>query len=106
MSGAELWWLFAAMGAVTLALRASFLLAQDRVSLPAYVNRALAFVPPAVLAAIVAPALFEPGGAQLGPLNARLVAGLVAIGVAWRTKSVLATIIVGMATLWALTWIF
>ncbi len=103
MSDAWLWALFAAMGAVTLALRASFLLLQDRAGLPPLLRRALAYVPPAVLAAIVTPALFAPGSVALGPVDARLPAGLVAIVVAWRSKSVLATLGVGMAVLWALT---
>lgn len=103
MSDAWLWTLFTAMGVVTVALRASFVLLQDRAGLPPTLRRALAYVPPAVLAAIVTPALFAPGTAALGPIDARLPAGLVAIVVAWRTKSVLATLTVGMAVLWGLT---
>ena len=103
---AGLWGLFLAMGAVTLGARASFLLAQDRLTLPPLLRRSLTYVPPAVLAAIVTPALFEPSGVQAGPLDARLVAGAVAVVIAWRTKSVLATLLVGMGVLWALTWAF
>ena len=105
MSRPELWLLFALMGVVTLALRGSFLLLQDRLTLPPVVRRALAYVPPAVLAAIVAPSLFEPSGVAFGPVDARLLAGVVAIIVAWRTKSVLATLLTGMAVLWTLTWL-
>lgn len=104
MTRPELWLLFAAMGVVTLALRASFLLLQDRLTLPPLLREALAYVPPAVLAALVLPALVEPGGVAVGPVDARLPSGLVAIAVAWRTKSVLATIVTGMGTLWVLTW--
>jgi branched-subunit amino acid transport protein len=105
VTAAGAWLVFAAMGIVTLALRASFLLLQDRAGLPPLLRRALAYVPPAVLAAIVAPALFAPGTVALGPVDARLPAGLVAIVVAWRTKSVLATLGAGMAVLWTLTWL-
>lgn len=105
MSRAELWLLFALMGAVTLALRGSFLLLQDRLALPPVLRRALVYVPSAVLAAIVAPSLFEPSGVTVGPLDARLLAGVVAVGVAWRTKNVLATLTTGMAVLWLLTWL-
>lgn len=105
MTRAELWLLFAAMGAVTVALRGSFLLLQDRLALPPLLRRSLAFVPPAVLAALVTPSLFARSGVGLGPFDARLVAGALAILVAWRTKSVLATLLVGMGVLWALTWI-
>lgn len=103
MSALHVWTVFVAMGAVTLALRASFLLLQDRVTLPRPMRRALAFVPPAVLAALVVPALFEPSGvATLGPVDVRLLAGVLAVGVAWRTNSVLATLGSGMAALWLL----
>lgn len=105
MTREVLWWLFLAMGVVTLALRASFVAAQDRLALPPVLRRALRYVPAAVLAALVAPALFAGGESPLGPVDARLPAGLVAIFVAWRTKSVLATLSVGMAALWALGWL-
>lgn len=106
MSSTYLWTLFATMGLVTLALRASFLLLQDRLTLPPLLRRALAYVPPAVLAAIVTPALFEPGGTgSLGPVDVRLLAGALAVIVAWRTRSVLATLALGMAVLWGLGWL-
>lgn len=100
MSPVRLWTIFVAMGVVTLALRASFLVLQDRFELPSGLRRALTYVPPAILAAIVAPALFAPGPTSIGPVDARLPAALVATIVAWRTRSVLATLTVGMATLW------
>lgn len=100
MSPLRLWAILLAMGVVTLALRASFLVLQDRVALPPGLQRALKYVPPAILAAIVAPALFAPGPTALGPVDARLPAALLATIVAWRTRSVLATLTVGMATLW------
>lgn len=106
MSGAALWATFAAMGAITLALRASFLLLGDRLALPPLARRALVYVPPAVLAALVTPALFEPSGvAALGPVDVRLLAGAAAVAVAWRTKSVLATLGTGMGALWTLGWL-
>lgn len=100
-----LWWTFLAMGIVTLALRASFVVAQDRIALPPVLRRALRYVPAAVLAALVAPAFLGGGQSPIGPVDARLPAGLVAVAVAWATKSVLATLMVGMATLWLLGWV-
>lgn len=108
MSRPELWLVMAGMGVITLALRTSFLLLQDRVELPRWLERALRFVPAAVLAAIVAPALVRgeaPALPGLPALDARLLAGLLAAAVAWRTKNMLATIGVGMAALWTLTWL-
>ena len=103
VSTSTVWVVFAGMAGVTLALRASFLLLPENAELPPLLRRALAYVPPAVLAAIVAPALFAPGEVALGPVDARLPAGLVAIVVAWRTRSVLATLASGMGVLWTLT---
>jgi branched-subunit amino acid transport protein len=103
VSTSTVWAVFAGMAVVTLALRASFLLLPENAELPPLLRRALAYVPPAVLAAIVAPALFAPGEVALGPIDARLPAGLVAIVVAWRTRSVLATLASGMGVLWTLT---
>jgi branched-subunit amino acid transport protein len=103
VSTTTVWLVFAGMAVVTLGLRASFLLLPENARLPPLLRRALAYVPPAVLAAIVAPALFAPGEVAIGPIDARLPAGLVAIVVAWRTRSVLATLASGMGVLWTLT---
>lgn len=105
MSSVTLWALFAAMAVVTWALRASFLLLPENATLPAWLRRALAYVPPAVLAAIVTPSLFAAGGVTIGPIDARLPAALLAIAVAWRTRSVIATLVTGMGMLWGLSWL-
>jgi branched-subunit amino acid transport protein len=55
----------------------------------------------AVLSAIILPALLLPHGTlALSYSNARLIAGIVAVIVAWRTKNVFVTLIVGMGTLY------
>ena len=102
MSSVTVWSLFVVMGVVTLILRASFLVLPERAKLPPMLRRALAYVPPAVLAAIVAPALFSAGGVTLGAVDTRLPAALVAIAVAWWTRSVIATLAAGMGVLWGL----
>lgn len=105
MTRPEVWLTIAGMALVTFALRGSFLLAADRTTLRPFVQRALRYVPPAVLAAIVAPALAQPSGVGLGPVDLRLFAALVAGVVAWRTRSILATFGSGMLTLWGATWL-
>ena len=98
-----LWLVILAMGVITYALRLSMIAVLGRVEVPGIVREALRFVPAAVLAAIVVPELLRPGGTldiSLG--NARLLAGVVASLVAWRTRNVLPTIGVGMALLWML----
>ena len=60
-------------------------------------------MPPAVLSAIIFPEILRHDGAlNLSLGNTRLLAGLVAALVAWRTKSALLTIAAGMAALWGL----
>jgi branched-subunit amino acid transport protein len=66
-------------------------------------SRALRFVPAAVFTAVVVPLLFYVDGAvEVSLGNERLLAGLVAVLIAWRTRSVPLTLVGGMVTLWAL----
>jgi branched-subunit amino acid transport protein len=54
-----------------------------------------------VLAAIILPELLmKDGRPYLAPQNSFLVAGIIAVLVAWRTKNLLLTIVTGMAALW------
>ncbi len=63
-------------------------------------RRALHYVPPAVLSAIIFPEiLFQEGALDLSLGNTRLLAGLIAILAAWFSKNTLFTILVGMAAL-------
>ena len=99
------WIAIVAVGVVTFLLRASFIAFADPHRFPAFFRRALAFVPPAVLAAIVAPGLLMHQGAlDLSTANPRWMAGVLAIAVAARTRSVLAAIVSGMGALWLLQW--
>ena len=99
----NLWLLIAGMGVITYAIRLSIILLLDRVTITTTAQRALHFVPPAVLSAIIFPELLQSGGVlDLSLENDRLLAGLAAILIAWRTKNVLLTIGAGMAVLWFL----
>jgi len=96
-----LWLTIIVIGLLTYAIRLSFILFFSRIDIPALLQRALRFVPMAVLSAIVFPALFLPKGTlALSYSNARLIAGIVAVIIAWRTKNVLVTLVVGMGTLY------
>lgn len=91
------------MGLITYLIRLSLFLLPDRVVLPPWLLRALRYVPAAVLSAIIFPELFLPNGAldiSLG--NERLLAGLVAIVIAWRTRNVFIIVAAGMIVLWLL----
>lgn len=103
MSPTELWLTIIAAGAVTFALRWSFIALSGVITLPAPVQRALQYVPAAVLAAIILPeVLVLDGQVHLAPDNLRLIAAAIAAFVAWRTRSILYTIGAGMAVLWLL----
>jgi branched-subunit amino acid transport protein len=98
-----LWLIILGMGIVTYAIRLSLIVLMGRVDVPVILLRALRLVPPAVFSAIIFPELLRPGGAlDLSLSNTRLLAGSLAALVAWRTKSVLLTIGVGMVALWLL----
>lgn len=91
------WVTIVAAGLGTYAIRASFLAVADRVAaVPERLRTPLRLIPPAVLAALVAPAVLRAEGV-FTPLGPRALAGLVALVVAVWTRSVLATILVGMA---------
>ena len=99
----SLWLTFIAMGLVTYGLRLSLVVLSGRLELPPLVIRALRFVPPAVFSAIVLPALVQPNGQlDLSLGNVRLLAGVLAALVAWRTRNVLLTVAAGMVGLWVL----
>lgn len=94
------WLVIVSMGLVTFALRLSFLMLNGRLVFPPLVRRALRYVPYAVLAALVVPALFAAREADFTLQPTRLFAALVGAVVAWRTSSVILTLVLGMATLW------
>lgn len=97
----SIWIVILALSASTYALRASFLVGA-RHPLPTAWLRILRFVPPAVLAALVAPALVGSGNLLTSEtLEALLAAGLAAL-VAWRFQNVLLTVVTGMVALWVL----
>ena len=84
-------------GAATFAMRASFLAFAHRMSnIPAWVARLLRQIPPAALASIVIPAFVRPEGV-IALNQPRLWAGLIAAAVAFTTRNVVATLVVGMA---------
>jgi branched-subunit amino acid transport protein len=93
--------LIVGMALVTFLVRYPVLALVGKIPLPERVFQALRYVPPAVLSAIIVPAVLLPDGDSLllGLENRRLVAALVAALVAWRTKNLLLTIIIGMAVL-------
>jgi branched-subunit amino acid transport protein len=94
------WTTLIVIGLFTFAIRLSFILLFGRLTVPPGLQRALRFVPPAALSAIILPALVMPAGpVDISLQNFRLLAGLLAILVAWRSRNIFLTILIGMAAL-------
>ncbi len=90
--------LVAGMALVTFATRYPVLAFFGKLNPPPYVLQALKFVPPAVLSALIVPSVLLPEGElAVQPNNAFLVAGVLAALIAWRSKNLLLTILLGMA---------
>jgi branched-subunit amino acid transport protein len=96
----NIWLVMLIGGLITFGMRFSLIYLFGRFEIPQTMRRALHYVPPAVLSAIIFPELlyrnntFDP---SLG--NTRLIAGIIAILVAWFSKNTLVTILVGMVAL-------
>lgn len=100
-SDGSVWLAVAVIGAGTFLIRFSFVFLFEYLSeVPEGVERTLRFVPAAVLAALVVPAVVVVDGApDVSVANEQLLAAAAAAVVAWRTESILATILVGMGAL-------
>ena len=91
--------IFVGMALVTYLTRYAMIAVLGR-EMPPLLRRWLRYVPPAVLAALIAPAALVPQGHMEFGVQACAVA--VGALVAWRTRSVPGTILGGMAAFW--TW--
>lgn len=101
---ASVWAAIVAVGVATFCIRLSFIYLFGRIdTVPPQVTRALRYVPAAVLAALVVPAIVSIEPSVTETLTAdRLLAGIAAAVVAWYTEDVTATIVVGLVALWLL----
>ncbi|WP_374514006.1 AzlD domain-containing protein [Niveibacterium sp.] len=90
-----------ACGLVTFLTRFSFIAGGRRLALSPRLQALLRYVPPAVLAALIAPEIFVRDGAvALSLLSPRPIAALLAALVALYTRSVSLTIGAGLLALW------
>lgn len=99
-----LWLAILLAGLATFAIRFSFIGAAGRWAIPAWFSRMLRFVPVAALTALVWPDLLIAQGA-IAPAEPRLIAGVIAAAIAWKTRNILATLGGGMLALWLLQWL-
>ncbi|MFV3291678.1 AzlD domain-containing protein [Pseudomonas sp. NY11955] len=103
MSEMTQWITFALIGLGTFFIRLSFIELHTVLRIPPLFRRALAYVPASVLAALVLPAVVLPDRhAGFDWANPQIPAAVLAAWVAWRTRSTLLTLVVGMGVLWAL----
>lgn len=101
----SLWMIIILGGLITFAIRLSFIQFWGRLNIPDWLQRALRFVPPAVLTAIIFPELLiRNGSVDVSLTNPRLIAGMCAILVGLKTKSMIMTILAGMLLLWLLNY--
>lgn len=102
----NIWLVMIIGGLITFGMRFSLIFLFGRFEVPETLRRALHYVPPAVLSAIIFPEILYPAGSlDLSLGNTRLLAGIIAILVAWFTKNTLLTILAGMLALLILQFI-
>lgn len=94
-----IWWLMLGAGAITFAIRFSFIAAEGLYTPPSWLRVALGFVPVVALTALTVPELLLVDGSVALTDNPRLLAGIVAVVVAARWRNVLLSIGVGYAVL-------
>ena len=103
----NIWLVMVLGGLITFGIRFSLIYLFGRLHIPASMRKALHYVPPAVLSAIIFPELFlQNDRMYLSHDNYRLLAGLFAVVVAWFSKNTLVTIIAGMIALFLLQALF
>ena len=95
-------YLIAGMTFVTFVIRYSMFAIAGRIEFPTRLINAFRYVPPAVLTAIIVPAVLIPTGDEinLSYTNPYLIGALIALSVGWLNKNLLLTIIIGMLGFW------
>lgn len=89
----------------TFITRSGLLVLGTRARLPAGLEAALRFAPACALAAIVAPELVYTNDVlELSWRNPKLLAGVAGIAIFAASRSMIATITLGMAVFWLLRW--
>jgi branched-subunit amino acid transport protein len=103
----NIWSVMLLGGLITFGIRFSLIYLFGKLHIPPTMRKALHYVPPAVLSAIIFPELFlKEGNLNLSLDNYRLLAGLFAVLVAWFSKNTLVTIVAGMIALFLLQFLF
>jgi branched-subunit amino acid transport protein len=99
----NIWLVMLFGGLITFGMRFSLIYLFGRFEVPETMRRALHYVPPAVLSALIFPDLFlHDGRLDIALDNHRMVAGLAAVLIAWISKNTLLTIVAGLVVFFLL----
>jgi branched-subunit amino acid transport protein len=97
VSSLDIWLVIIGLMLLTQLMRSSFLLFGDRFPLPERVQHGLRYAPVCALIALITPELFITQGAlDLSISNPKLIAGIAAAAIILVTRSMIATIVLGM----------
>lgn len=95
--------LFTVAGLGTWMLRASLVVLLGRVAVPVKLERSFRYIAPAVLAAIVAPALLLDEAGTVDVVDVRVLAGVAAALAAWKWRTIPTTLAAGLGTYWLIS---
>jgi branched-subunit amino acid transport protein len=98
MNDVTIWIIIIGLTLVTLVTRSIFLVLGDRFPLPERVQHGLRYAPACALVALITPELFLIQGALDASFgNPKLIAGLAAVATMLASRSMIATMVIGMA---------
>ena len=90
-------WLILGMFIITFGIRFVMFAFAGKITFPVWMQQSLKFVPPAVLTAIIVPAVIMPyGDMDISFTNVYLLAAIISVAISLVTKSLLKTIFFGM----------
>ncbi|MFL2758532.1 MAG: AzlD domain-containing protein [Paracoccaceae bacterium] len=95
-----IWFVMILTGLINLIFRISMFSGIRNIHLPLSLNRYVVYVPTSVLSAIIASSLISFNGQEVLYEAEKLVAASIAVIFAYLTKSVSATLVAGLITIW------
>ena len=99
----EIIFIITGMALVTFATRFSCVALFQKTGMPPWLERWLKHIPTAILTALIVPSLILPKGQiDISFHNHYLLAGIVATLVAYKSRNIIATLLLGMGTMLAL----
>ena len=99
----EMFLIIAGMAIVTFATRFASVAILGQKKMPPALERWLRHIPTGILTALIVPTLLLPKGyIDLSFDNHYLLAGLVAAAAAWKSRNMIATLVLGMGTMFLL----